>query len=1213
MIKHGLILLLIFLDFLRLSAQSPLASCDKSTEGTDFWFGFMENRNYQVPQYPFYLPIVHYTEITLISIHPCNVKIYIGQSLTPSFTRTLNPNIPTQIRIPWQDVEAIGSESVQGKAIHLVSDNPLNLYALNWCENSADVAVIFPKKSIGNEYYTMCYTPNVQSYFDSNGNETYGNGRNSEFLIVATEDNTKVIIIPSKNTDKLHFANIPFTINLNKGELYQVQSLNHSNLTGQGDLTGSYIKSDRPISVFSGNLATSVPAEVNVDAWDHLYEQMPPLPSWGRKFVTVPLKGRSKDVFRVLASHNNTTVRIGGKKTVVLNKGEYDDSVLSENEPTLIDSDYPVLLAQYMVSNSVDRPPGRTMYDWDGDPFMVIVSPVEQTREAVTFVAYDSQNINNKYYVNIVTKDNATKQILLDGEDIPFQTLTNSGYSFAQVKIEKGKHDLNSTESGKGFIAYVYGYGSVESYGYGVGFNLNIQLDLGGDIHFVKDTLLLCQGQVRILDAGSHFSKFLWSTGDTTQTIFVTKAGYSKVTATTSGGCTLSDSIYTYLSNPVVNLGEDNLCQAQSFLDAGAGFSSYLWSTKETTRKISVNTAGSYSVSAWDKYGCPAKDTIQIGFGQIPKLYLDKLDTLICGSQTTSLNIAADKGSYLLKSSDPRVSVKDLTVTVPQFGTYPFIYSAVDQNNCKADTNFTIGFQKVPSVHLNINDTTCYNYALEAKYLGDAEISRTKFTWIFANDILANGIGMDKIQLQIGKDQINRNLYLSAEEKGCINSTSIQEIKVIPDVDFTVPDTLICEQKEVVFSVSNSENVVDYHWNWGDGTLEHLGEEAMHLYQKNGLYTIQLTVTTDKKCSNSIEKKNFLYVEPIPTIGFSIDPEACLNPGPNSLSYIGSATVNDKFYWDLSRLDPVEVIHSPENTSGPLIFDLINKPSSGISLQVVSKNGCKSESKSLNFKRKPVFSFGSDAKVGCTPLQIKFKATPGDPVDMIGYHWNFGDGRSISGQEVSPTFSQPDRYYDLAIKAVSSTTGCSDSLLAKDYILTYPNPKAGFSMNPEIAYNDASLVSFSDQSKDAVRYLWDFGDGKRSNLGSPSHKYELVGARKVLQTVYSQFNCSDTTSKYLMVVLRKIFAPNAFSPSAFSLIDREFKLSSNGVLEEGYHLKILSRWNDIVFECKNEIKGWDGKLSNGSMAQPGNYIWILEFTDFQGNAHRQMGTVMLIY
>jgi PKD repeat protein len=308
----------------------------------------------------------------------------------------------------------------------------------------------------------------------------------------------------------------------------------------------------------------------------------------------------------------------------------------------------------------------------------------------------------------------------------------------------------------------------------------------------------------------------------------------------------------------------------------------------------------------------------------------------------------------------------------------------------------------------------------------------------------------------------------------------------------------------------------------------------------------------------------------------------------------------------------MEIIHSPENTSGPLILELINKPSSVISLQVISEKGCKSEIKSLNFKRKPVFSFGSDTNAGCTPLQIKFRALPGDEVDKIDYRWSFGDGESIAGPEVVHTFSQPDQLFSVALKGDSKTTGCSDSTKKNGYILTYNNPKAGFSMNPEIAYNDASQVSFSDLSQNAVRYLWDFSDGRFSFLQNPKHQFETIGAHKILQTVYNEFGCMDSISMDLMVVLRKIYTPNAIDPYAANVNDREFKPYSKGIAKEGYHLKIYSRWNDVIFECKNEIKGWDGKLSNGKVAQPGNYIWILEFVDLLGNKHRQMGTVMLI-
>ena len=76
-----------------------------------------------------------------------------------------------------------------------------------------------------------------------------------------------------------------------------------------------------------------------------------------------------------------------------------------------------------------------------------------------------------------------------------FKQLAGTGYSYSQIEIVKGKHYIESSESGKGFIAYVYGFGGYESYGYGVGFNLDIVLDLGSNINANGDKLLVrCDG-----------------------------------------------------------------------------------------------------------------------------------------------------------------------------------------------------------------------------------------------------------------------------------------------------------------------------------------------------------------------------------------------------------------------------------------------------------------------------------------------------------------------------------------------------------------------------------------------------------------------------------------------------------------------------------------------------------------------------------------------
>jgi len=295
--------LFLFLKVILVSGQ--VNPCHKSTEGKEFWFGFMESRHHQPG---------HKNEITLTSVYECNYKIFIGKATTPYAIGILVANIPMQITIDWTLVEAIGSESIQGKAIHLVSDNPLNVYALNWSPNSADVALIFPSESLGNEYYAMCYTPHLSKVDPNSGN---AEGKNSELLIVASEDNTVVSITPTVVTDHLRPANSTYTTTINKGELYQVQSKNVETIN-QGDLTGTYIKSNKPVALFSGSYSTTVPGDLGECCFDHLYEQIPPLQTWGRKFIAVPLKSREKDTYRVLASEDNTTIRIGNQTPFVL-------------------------------------------------------------------------------------------------------------------------------------------------------------------------------------------------------------------------------------------------------------------------------------------------------------------------------------------------------------------------------------------------------------------------------------------------------------------------------------------------------------------------------------------------------------------------------------------------------------------------------------------------------------------------------------------------------------------------------------------------------------------------------------------------------------------------------------------------------------------------------------------------------------------------------
>jgi PKD repeat protein len=856
-------------------------------------------------------------------------------------------------------------------------------------------------------------------------------------------------------------------------------------------------------------------------------------------------------------------------------------------------------------------------------------------------------------------------------------------------------------------------------------------------------------------------------------------------------GCSV-DTFLTmgFHENPVVELGKDTtVCNPSSIiLDAGATSSAYQWSTGETVRKIEVNKPGTYNVLAKNVYGCAVQDSIKVGFTDKPKINLGNLDSLICGSLATTLNISADKGKYQLSSKDPVVIINGLSAKVPVYGYYPMTYVATDEYGCTSIAPINMGFHKIPKVSFSIDESECYGYNLQATFTGEAAIPNARFTWVFGGDTISSKVGQNIESIPLGVGQTKRDLTLSVKEDGCSDSYSIKDIKVIPNLSMAVMKPVQCLPAAFEFVGTNTETGVTYLWNLGDGTISD-NQNVTHSYTKDGYYNVKLTVTTDKGCTNTGIIDSMVYVAPIPTAGFSLSPGICLNAGKDTLNYFGTAGIQDTVHWNLKGLDPVEIIQSPGISSGPLVFDLLNKPKTNVSLYVVSRYGCQSQPASVEVKRKPVFSFVSSIRDGCAPLLVNFRGHSGDPVDQLNYYWDFGDGNKGTGTDLNNTYQIPDLLHDVRLKAVSEVTGCADSLFAADYILVHPDPTvdfsvkdnlcqglgahsvlytgsgddkdhyhwdlsafvpneliknpgdtkgpltyeliekpkaeiklqvvskfgclsenkalvlqripmfnlqaedssgcipfevnlsavtsdkvdqvdygwlfgdgssgsgtnvshtyplpdktydislyasskttgcrdtllkpalivvfpeptAAFEVNKKILYNEDPVPLFTNHSVGAERFLWNFDDGQYSHLKDPSHKYDVVGPRRVLLESVNQFGCADTISDIVMIALNKIFTPNAFSPNATNAVDREFFPYCNGVVEKNYHLRILSRWNDVVFECKNELKGWDGRMSNGSYAPAGNYIWILSFEDFLGKNHHQNGTVTLIF
>ncbi len=145
----------------------------------------------------------------------------------------------------------------------------------------------------------------------------------------------------------------------------------------------------------------------------------------------------------------------------------------------------------------------------------------------------------------------------------------------------------------------------------------------------------LCPDDSLLLEAEEGYAAYRWSTGDTTRTIRIADAGPYHVDAMAYGGCWgRSDTITVQKemeTSPQIGLeGYPLLCAGDSMtLEAPEGYARYRWSTRDTTRTITVHAAGWYYFMVLSAGGCEGVSNIlyiQERFPETPTIRKDGLE-----------------------------------------------------------------------------------------------------------------------------------------------------------------------------------------------------------------------------------------------------------------------------------------------------------------------------------------------------------------------------------------------------------------------------------------------------------------------------------------------------------------------------------------------------------------------------------------------------------
>lgn len=399
-------------------------------------------------------------------------------------------------------------ETIDNTVFKVISTSPIICYGMNHKSLSCDAFLALPRNVASTEYLVMSY---------ANSSLT-GMEMPSEFSVAAFDSNTVVTIIPATITASGSPAGKPLTFILDAGQGLQIQADKHTPML---DLTGSIVRSTKPVVVYGGHKRVEVPVGFYnysngglLTSRDHLCEAMPPLSAWGNAFIAKNFGREGGDLMRVLSSMDSTIVKINGqvwgeplmarqyRDTMIALSNVAADNIfgVETSNPSLVG-----MIAHTEVTGS------------NGDPFLAIIPPLDQTYDDYTyFISDDNKNFDlNTQYIIVATEASGAGAITIDGATLSKLAYTNvpillngKQYSVSTITQTPGIHKAVSPNSDEnGFTILAYGFGPLDSYGYTAGALVKpikgiIPIDLSANPDG-KITLRNILAEQVILDSGS--------------------------------------------------------------------------------------------------------------------------------------------------------------------------------------------------------------------------------------------------------------------------------------------------------------------------------------------------------------------------------------------------------------------------------------------------------------------------------------------------------------------------------------------------------------------------------------------------------------------------------------------------------------------------------------------------------------------------------------
>lgn len=426
--------------------------------------------------------------------------------------------------------------------------------------------------------------------------------------------------------------------------------------------------------------------------------------------------------------------------------------------------------------------------------------------------------------------------------------------------------------------------------------------------------------------------------------------------------------------------------------------------------------------------------------------------------------------------------------------SYMISMNVTDSNGCESFLAKSFAVNAVSPLSVS-SRRAC---AGDSLYFDPGNVNYSQYQWNFGD----NQFSLDRTPAHAYQDSgLFQVQLLVTDINGCVQTFTmnyvVEVFDPIADFNFTPPLTNCTTVYIMTNNLSTGSNA--WFWDFGDGTYS-TQFNPYHTYSDTGYHDITL-VASKNICRDTMVIPSAVYVSDLVPDFTYVTGGDCV-PSITSFTDISQDAVS--WLWDFGDGD-TSTLQNPTHTY------LVN-PRDSITLTVKDINGC-SRSVSKAAPRLTAAAFSLDDGGGCSPFLVTFSDSSSN---AAACSWSFGDGNYSNSLTPQHAYTN-DGFYNVGL-TVTSPTGCTSTVIY-DSLVHVNTPVAAFSAD-SLEGCAPWLVTFDDNSINAVAWDWKFDNGKTSGNQYPSLLFTSPGVYGVDLIVENMYGCTDSIRIDSMVIIR---------------------------------------------------------------------------------------------